>query len=145
MTTVKLNGAMPADCIPDGVAGSMWRNLGGRYMALVELHVAQRTQPAHGETGEPVAQLRVTALELARSNDDDETLRQALQARYKVRTTVGTLDSVLSYGELRDALAVLHHQLEEDKELKGFPVAVDWDGDDLLIRVSPKPAEETAA
>jgi hypothetical protein len=152
VTQIKLAGAMPAGCIPDGTADTMWTNNGGRYMAIAELHVVSRTEPAHGEAAERAAQLRISSLELARSNDDDEVLRQAQRARYQARTAANTLDSVLEYpgrgqdGQLRDALAVLHNQLQEEGTLRGFPVAVDWDHGtgDLILRVS-KPADEPAA
>lgn len=155
MTKIKLNGAMPAGSIPDHVAGAMWDALGTHYMGIVELRVAQRTEPANGDPEDPSAQLRVTHLELAQGSEDDDVLREALKARYQARTSADTLDGVLDYpgrtdtGQLRDPLAVLHTKLLEDKELRGFPVDVDWEFEGtesvLVIRMHQKPDEADAA
>lgn len=112
MTTMKLHSALPKNAVPDLDAGRMWQNLGGHYMAIVEMQVAERTEPADEDDTQPSAKLRITSLELARGAHDDEQLRQALLARYKARTAIGTLDedtaAALSDGtvpaDLTDAL-----------------------------------------
>jgi hypothetical protein len=92
VTVIKMNAALPKNAVPDTDAGRMWDNLGGHYMAIVELQVGERTEPADEDDTQPSAKLRITRLELARGPHDDEQLRKALAARHRARTAIGTLD-----------------------------------------------------
>lgn len=112
MTTIKLHTALPKNAVDDIDAGRMWHNLGGHYMAIVELQVGERTEPADEEDTQPSAKLRITQLELARGSMDDEQMRRALLTRFKARTAIGTLDeevtsdpeSSVVHASLSDAL-----------------------------------------
>ncbi len=95
-TTIKLAPALPKNAVDDVDASRMWHNLGGHYMAIVELQVGERTEPADEEDTAPSAKLKVTQLELARGAHDDEQLRRALLSRHTARTAVGTLDEEIT-------------------------------------------------
>jgi hypothetical protein len=91
-TNIKLHAALPSGAIPDNLGQKMWDGLGGHHMAIVELRVAERTEPAHDDDTDPSAKLRVVGLEFAQDKNDDELLRHAQQNRYLARTGKDTLD-----------------------------------------------------
>lgn len=64
---------------------------GRRVIGVVELRHVERTQVAPEADSEPSVKLRITHLEIARE-EQEETLRQALQALFLHRTAYGTLN-----------------------------------------------------
>lgn len=91
-TQAKLAPALPKWGVPDLQADHMWGNLGGHYMAVVELEVVERTEPADDEEKDRSFKLRVTGIELAQDDDQDTDLRERRRAMYAQRTKAGTFD-----------------------------------------------------
>jgi hypothetical protein len=152
MTQIKMNGALPSGPIPDKLARAMWENLGGHYMAVVELRVAQRTEPDPDDDTEPAAQLRVDRLEIAQSEVIDESLRGVLRALWQARTAEGTLDAGTFDPHATtdipaDPLTALLSYVNERGQVGGLPAVAEWAqlGDVVLITVRRTAAAEKAA
>jgi hypothetical protein len=152
MTSVKLNGALPSGPIPDKLARAMWENLGGHYMAVVELRVAQRTEPDPDDDTDPAAQLRVDKIEVAQSEVVDESLRGVLRALWQARTAEGTLDAgtydlSATVDVPADPLTALLSYVNERGKVGSLPAIAAWDqlGEVVVITVRrPAPKVEVA-
>ncbi len=93
MTIVKLASkasAHAADAIGRHAIG-LYASPGKRIVGVVELAHVERTQPAPDEDKEPSVTLRIAHLEIAEA-DQENVLREAMQALYLARTSAGTLD-----------------------------------------------------
>jgi hypothetical protein len=80
-------------------ADRMFAGLGGHWMAVVEVRVAERAEPDDGDDREEhdrsrKVKLRAVNIELADMADEarDEQLRQLLRDMFKERTAPGTFD-----------------------------------------------------
>lgn len=91
-TQVKLAPNLPKWGVPDLQADAMWGDLGGTYIAIVEVEVIERTEPADDEEKDRSLKLRVTGIELAQDADQEAELRGRRRAMYLQRTKEGTLD-----------------------------------------------------
>ena len=146
MTAIKLDSKLPATAVPDELAKTMWDQLGSHHMAIVELRVTERTEPADGEADQS-AKLRVTRLEFAADTDDAERLRQALRDRWAARTAADTLEDQGIWRERTDPDTSFHEgllaHLADRGELGGYPVRVELNGDgSLTIDVAAAKAED---
>lgn len=72
-------------------AAALFARLGSTRMAVVELRSAERTEPAPDEDKEQAVKVRVAHLEVA-NPEQEESLRQCLQALHLHRTAYGTLN-----------------------------------------------------
>jgi hypothetical protein len=140
MTAIKLDSKLPANAVPDELAKTMWDLLGSHHMAIVELRVIERTEPAEGEADQS-AKARVARIEFAADPDDAERLRQALRDRWAARTAADTLEHEGGWRERTDPdtsfqEGLLAH-LADRGQLGGYGVDVELDAlGGLLIRVS---------
>lgn len=71
-------------------AGALYATPGKSVVGVVELRHVLRTQPAPDEEAAPSVTLRISHLEIAEA-DQEEVLRQAMQALRLARTAQGTL------------------------------------------------------
>ena len=103
MTKISLESALPKSGGQTLIAGKLWQNLGGTYLAVVEVHVSERTEPDDQEK-ECAAKLRVDRIEIAQSSAEQAELRRLLARYRQAHTSAGTLDDVvdLDTGELVD-------------------------------------------
>jgi hypothetical protein len=98
---------------------------GKRVIGVVELRHVERTQVAPEADADPSVKLRVTHLEIAR-DEQEETLRQALQALFLHRTAHGTLDED---GELKltdQALRLVAGQLHALEAARLRAAVIHW-------------------
>lgn len=72
-------------------AGKLYARPGMRIVGVVELRHVERVQPAPDEDKEPAVKLRITQLEVANA-DQEDAVREAMQALYLHRNAQGTLD-----------------------------------------------------
>lgn len=93
---IKMDGKLSADAVNALArhAGPMFRERGGRWMAVVELAHVERTEPGPEEEKEPSVKLRVVGIEVAPDEYRDERLREAMQNLFERRTRSGTLGEV---------------------------------------------------
>lgn len=93
MTDLKLDPKVAAK-VGEGLApyiNEMWRKQDGHWVAIVEFKHARREEPGAGEDKAPAVKIRLTHCEIA-PEDHAEQVRELLQALYKLRTAMGTLD-----------------------------------------------------
>lgn len=76
-------------------AADMFRQRGGRWMAVVELEHVERTEPAPEEEKEASVKLRVASAEIV-TDDHEDYIRRIAEALYKLRTKANTLDEHLA-------------------------------------------------
>lgn len=93
MIAIKLDGKLSAHAglSLERHAQTLYNRPGMRVVGVVELRHVERTQPAPEEDKEPKVTLRVAALEVANPEQED-ALRQAMEALYLHRSAQGTLD-----------------------------------------------------
>ncbi|MFB7278094.1 hypothetical protein ACFCZV_13380 [Streptomyces hydrogenans] len=72
-------------------ASAMFKQRGGRWMAVVELSHAERTEPGPEEDKNPSVKVRITAVEVASDAYTEEQLRTLQRGMYQRRTDAGTL------------------------------------------------------
>lgn len=92
MTEIKIEGKLPAgagEAIGEH-AQRLYDKLGATRVGIVELRAAHRVTPGPGEDKKPTVSLRIAALEIANS-DQEEHIRNAQRALYLGRTARGTL------------------------------------------------------
>lgn len=135
MTAIKLDTKLPASAVPDDLAKTMWDSLGSHHMAIVELRVKERTEPADGEDDQS-AKIRVSRLEFASDAEDAERLRQAMRDRWAARTSADTLENEGTWRERTNPETsfqegLLAH-LADRGQLGGYPVHVDLKADGSL-------------
>ncbi|MFF9643657.1 hypothetical protein [Kitasatospora aureofaciens] len=94
MTDIKFDSKVIADVAAALAphADAMFKMRGGRWMAVIELAHAERTEPGPEEDKDPSVKVRVVGIEVAADEFTDERLRQAQQDMYRHRTSKGTLD-----------------------------------------------------
>ncbi|MFF5842161.1 hypothetical protein ACFY74_11910 [Streptomyces massasporeus] len=73
----------------------MFRQRKGRWMAVVELAHAERTEPGPDEDKFPSVKVRIVGIEVAPDDFSDERLRELQRGLYRLRTKGGTLDAEL--------------------------------------------------
>lgn len=105
MTQIKLDDKPGASALLalEPHAQQLYARPGVRIIGIAELAHVERTQPAPDEDKEPSVKLRVAALEIANAEQED-VLRQAMNALYRHRTAYGTLNE---HGEVAVADSVL--------------------------------------
>lgn len=146
MTTIKLDSKLPANGVPDDLAQSMWDSLGSRHMAIVEVRVGERTEPADSLDTDPSAKIRVTSIEFASDSQDDERLRQAMRDRWAARTAADTLEDQGTWRERTNPdtsfqEGLLAH-LADRGQLGGYPIHVELQADgSLTINVGAEKVE----
>ncbi|MFB7671647.1 hypothetical protein ACFC26_09540 [Kitasatospora purpeofusca] len=99
MTDIKFDSKVLAD-VSEALAphaDAMFKARAGRWMAVIELAHAERTEPGPEEDKDPSVKVRVVSIEVAADEFTDERLRQAQQEMYRHRTARGTLDEVDTY------------------------------------------------
>lgn len=72
-------------------ADDMFKLRRGRWMAVVELTHVERIEPGPDEEKAPSVKLRVTGVEVAGDEVNDERLRQLQRQMFERRTSAGTL------------------------------------------------------
>ena len=72
-------------------AETMFKQRHGRWMAVVELAHAERTEPGPDEDKQPTVKLRVTTIEVAADEITGGRLRSLQREMYDRRTSGGTL------------------------------------------------------
>ncbi|OKJ06805.1 hypothetical protein [Kitasatospora sp. CB01950] len=97
MTDIKIDGKVLADVAAALAphADHMFKQRAGRWMAVVEIAHAERTEPGPEEDRDPSVKIRVVGIEVAGDEFTDERLRQVQQDMYRQRTNAGTLDSLM--------------------------------------------------
>lgn len=154
MTTIKLDSKLPANGVPDDLAQSMWDSLGSRHMAIIEVRVGERTEPADSLDTDPSAKIRVTSIEFSSDSQDDERLRQAMRDRWAARTAADTLEDQGTWRERTNPdtsfqEGLLAH-LADRGQLGGYPVHVELQADGSLTlnigaeKVEPAVDDESA-
>lgn len=93
MIGIKLDGKLTATAggALERYAGKLYARPGMRLVGVVELRHVERVQPAPDEDKDPAVKLRVTSLEIA-NPDQEDTIREAMQALYLHRNAQGALD-----------------------------------------------------
>ncbi len=77
MSRVKLHSALPESSGLSTLGKELWDDLGGRYLAVVELKVAERTEPGD-EDAEASCKVRVLRCEVATTDGPATALRALL-------------------------------------------------------------------
>ena len=97
MTDIKFDTKVLADVAEalEPHADTMFKQRGGRWMAVIELAHAERTEPGPEEDKNPSVKVRIASIEVAADEFSDERLRQAQRSMYQTRTNEGTLDSLV--------------------------------------------------
>ncbi|MFD5632424.1 hypothetical protein [Streptomyces sp. NPDC127072] len=72
-------------------ATEMFKQRGGRWMAVVEFGHAERTEPGPDEDKNPTVKIRVTSIEVAADGVTHGRLRGVQKEMYERRTSGGTL------------------------------------------------------
>ncbi|MFE2311624.1 hypothetical protein ACFXC8_00235 [Streptomyces sp. NPDC059441] len=72
-------------------ATEMFKQRGGRWMAVVEFGHAERTEPGPDEDKNPTVKIRVTSIEVAGDEVTRGRLRGVQREMYDRRTSGGTL------------------------------------------------------
>ncbi|MGW1158452.1 hypothetical protein ACWD5Q_06665 [Streptomyces sp. NPDC002513] len=93
---VKLDSAAASieASMPRDMRRGLFEKPGTVVFAIVELTSKSYTGHAEGEDKDPQVKLRVTACEVARSNEDAAALADAKRAMWRGRQIDGTLDEV---------------------------------------------------
>ncbi|MCW2897879.1 MAG: hypothetical protein JWO67_144 [Streptosporangiaceae bacterium] len=93
MTKIRLDSGVStsASLALEPLASKLYASPGIRIVGVVELRHTERLQPAPETDKEPVVKLQVSALELAR-DDQEDSLRRAMRALFMHRTARGTID-----------------------------------------------------
>jgi hypothetical protein len=110
MPDVKIDSKVLED-VKDALADhalEMFRQRKGRWMAVVELAHAERTEPGPDEDKFPSVKVRIVSIEVAPDDYSDERLRELQRGMYQLRTKSGTLDAELNPDVTR-AQDVLKH------------------------------------
>jgi hypothetical protein len=97
MPDVKFDSKVLED-VKDALADhalDMFRQRKGRWMAVVELAHAERTEPGPDEDKFPSVKVRIVGIEVAPDDFSDERLRELQRGLYRLRTKGGTLDAEL--------------------------------------------------
>lgn len=126
-TKASLDAKLPeAGGISPSIAADMWRNLGSEHVAIVVFEVAQRTEPAAMHDADPSLKLKVLDIELARDDDEAETLRTMLRGLYRLRTKADTLDEANTDAAdtITSARGTLSAILIEQAEAQGWTVTM---------------------
>lgn len=92
MTTLKIDGK-PTSAARAGVEAyisGLYATPGKRIVGVIELEHVERTEPAPGADREPSVKVRMSALEIANPDQEDQ-LRAALRALHLHRTAMGKL------------------------------------------------------
>ncbi|MFE6866042.1 hypothetical protein ACFVFS_05760 [Kitasatospora sp. NPDC057692] len=99
MTDIKFDSKVLADVSAalEPFADAMFKSRAGRWMAVIELAHAERTEPGPDEEKDPSVKVRVVGIEVAADEFTDERLRVVQQDMYRRRTASGTLDEVGTY------------------------------------------------
>ncbi|MEU7155133.1 hypothetical protein [Streptomyces chrestomyceticus] len=96
MTTIKFDSKVIAD-VEQAIrphARELFKNLGHRVMAVVEITSVERTEQGPDEEKPDAVKVRITDIEIAGDEFTDEKLRQQASAMYRQRSAEGTLDEV---------------------------------------------------
>lgn len=113
MTKIRLESSVStsASLALEQLASKLYASPGIRIVGVVELRHTERLQPAPETDKEPAVKMQVSALEIARDEQED-ALRRAMRALYMHRTATGTIDEdgavELSESTLRLAAGELH-------------------------------------
>lgn len=75
-------------------ARGLWERPGSGVVAIVELRSVSYQGHADGEEKPPQVKLRVVGAEVARTGEDERSLREAHRAMWRARKMDGTLDEV---------------------------------------------------
>lgn len=92
MTALKIDGK-PTSSARAGIEGyipALYASPGKRVVGVIELEHVERTEPAPGADREPSVKVRMSALEIANPEQEDQ-VRAALRALYLHRTAAGKL------------------------------------------------------
>lgn len=141
MTAIKLDSKLPTSAVPDELSKRMYDGLGGHHMAIVDLRVTERTEPADGLDVEDSAKVRIVGLEFASDSVDADRLREAMRDRFAARTAADTLDEDRIFRDPTNPSISFHEallaQLTERGQIGGYITDVETDAlGGLLIRVS---------
>ena len=116
MTTLKIDGK-PTATARDGIDAyipGLYATPGKRLVGVIELEHVERVEPAPGADREASVRVRISALEIANPDQEDQ-LRRAQQALYLHRTAMGTLGEDGDWQLAKDTLdrcAGMLHALE---------------------------------
>lgn len=107
MSRVKLDSRLPETSGLSVLASQLWSDLGGRYLAVVEFRVSERTEPDdEDEKAEPSCRVALIRVEVAEDGASARTARKLLDELRAKRTSAGTLDEVdTATGEIAQRFA----------------------------------------
>lgn len=94
--SVKVDGAgaeISATLTEEQLRG-LWEHPGSAVVAIVELRSVSYSGYADGEEKPAQVKLRVVGAEVARTGEDERSLREAYRAMWRARKLDGTLDEV---------------------------------------------------
>lgn len=89
----------PVERSTEDLVDQMYRRLGHRWVAVVELEATERTEVAEDETRAPAVRLRIVQAEIA-TGDAEHHVRDVMRALYTLRTGQGTLDDAATAEEM---------------------------------------------
>lgn len=130
MTAIKLDSKLPTSAVPDELAKRMYDGLGGHHMAIVDLRVTERIEPADGLDVEDSAKVRIVGLEFASDSPDADRLREAMRDRFAARTAADTLDEDRIFRDPTNPSVGFHEALlatlTERGQIGGYPITVEY-------------------